>query len=87
MLQHLGEGVHPHAMVVERYADELQAVLLVDADGPAILELFEDHAVAWPGPALRAELQPLHRAIGNDDVLEPWSHAVVPLEPLGSHGA
>ena len=87
VLQHLGEGVHPHAMVVERYADELQAVLLVDADGPAILELFEDHAVAWPGEALRAQDQALHGAVGDHDVFDARADAMVMLEPLGGHGA
>src|SRR5205085_3157172 len=78
----VGQGVHAHAVVVHRDWHELESELLEYADRAAIFELLQDDRVTWFGKALRAELQTLHGAVTDDEVVQRRSNVVVVLEAL-----
>ena len=82
-LENVGQRVHTHAMLIEWHADELQPELLEHADRAAVLEFFENDAVARARESLGAERQSLHRAVGDDHVFERWTQAVIALESFG----
>src|SRR5438552_2883969 len=82
-LENVGHRVHAHAMPIEWHADELQPELLEHADRAAVLEFFENDAVARARESLGAERQSLHRAVGDDHVFERWTQAVIALESFG----
>src|SRR5205085_9589784 len=61
--------------------------LLEDPDRATVLEFFERYRVARPGQSLRAELQTLHGAVGDDHVLDWRTHAVIVCEAFDRDAA